>query len=39
MTDLNTELAEQDPWLSQDGRHILFASNRNGPMRIYECRR
>jgi Tol biopolymer transport system component len=40
LSELNAPLtSEQDPWLSQDGRHLLFASNRNGPMRIYECRR
>ena len=39
ITELNADLSEQDPWISQDGRHILFASNRDGRMRIYECRR
>jgi Tol biopolymer transport system component len=37
--DLNTVASEEDPWVSQDGRHILFVSDRDGRNRIYEARR
>ena len=38
--ELNTaDSSEGDPWVSQDGRHILFASDRSGRNRIYEARR
>jgi Tol biopolymer transport system component len=37
--DLNTGFSEEDPWMSQDGRHILFVSDRDGRRRIYEARR
>jgi Tol biopolymer transport system component len=38
--ELNTgDSSEGDPWLSEDGRHILFASDRSGRNRIYEARR
>src|SRR4029077_1182020 len=30
VTELNTSASEEDPWVSQDGRHILFVSDRNG---------
>jgi len=37
ITELNTtDYTEEDPWISEDGRHILFTSNRNGRNRIYE---
>jgi Tol biopolymer transport system component len=36
LIELNTELAEGDPWLSPDGRHIVFMSDRDGPSRLYE---
>jgi Tol biopolymer transport system component len=36
---LNTSASEEDPWVSQDGRHIVFVSDRNGRKRIYEARR
>jgi hypothetical protein len=39
VTELNTSYSEEDPWVSQDGRHILFVSDRSGHMRIYEARR
>jgi Tol biopolymer transport system component len=39
MTELNTTYTEEDPWLSQDGKHILFVSDRSGHLRIYEARR
>jgi Tol biopolymer transport system component len=39
LSDLNTGASEEDPWLSQDGRHILFVSDRDGRRRIYEARR
>jgi hypothetical protein len=37
--ELNTPYTEEDPWLSQDGKHILFVSDRSGHSRIYEARR
>ena len=38
--ELNTaDSSEGDPWLSEDGRHIVFASDRSGHNRIYEARR
>jgi Tol biopolymer transport system component len=38
ITGLNTtDFSEEDPWLSEDGRHILFTSNRDGRYRIYEA--
>ena len=37
--DLNTAASEEDPWVSQDGRRILFVSDRDGRSRIYEARR
>jgi Tol biopolymer transport system component len=37
MTELNTSSTEEDPWLSQDGKHILFVSDRSGHRRIYEA--
>ena len=39
ISELNTAASEEDPWLSQDGRHILFVSDRDGRSRIYEARR
>jgi hypothetical protein len=39
ITELNTAHTEEGPWMSQDGKHILFASDRSGHMRIYEARR
>jgi hypothetical protein len=39
LSDLNTGSSEDDPWMSQDGRHILFVSDRDGRSRIYEARR
>jgi Tol biopolymer transport system component len=37
ISDLNTSASEEDPWISQDGRHILFVSDRGGRSRIYEA--
>lgn len=38
--ELDTDSWEGDPWVSQDGRHILFVSDRtDGISRIYEARR
>ncbi len=38
LASLNTpDYWEGDPWLSQDGTHILFVSDRNGFARIYEA--
>jgi len=35
-TELNSN-DENDPWLSDDGRHILFDSDRSGQIKIYEA--
>jgi hypothetical protein len=37
--ELNTSSNEEGPWMSQDGTLILFASDRSGPMRIYQASR
>jgi hypothetical protein len=37
--ELSTDAWEGDPWLSEDGHHIYFMSDRNGHSRIYEARR
>jgi len=37
MTELNTALSEGDPWLSNDGRHVVFTSNRDGVSQLYEA--
>jgi Tol biopolymer transport system component len=39
ISELNTSYNEDGPWMSQDGTVILFASDRNGPSRIYEASR
>jgi hypothetical protein len=40
IAELNTPLAlEEDPWVSPDGRHMFFASNRTGTEGIYEASR
>jgi Tol biopolymer transport system component len=39
LDELNTAAWEYDPWVSQDGRHVLFVSSRDGRSRIYESRR
>jgi Tol biopolymer transport system component len=35
--ELNTSFTEESPWVSQDGKHILFTSDRSGHRRIYEA--
>jgi len=36
--ELNTpDHTEEDPWVSQNGRHIVFVSDRSGRSRIYEA--
>ena len=38
-TELNVN-DDSDPWLSNDGSHIVFDSRRGGgPIKIYEARR
>lgn len=38
ISELDTESWEGDPWMSQNGRHILFVSDRtDGVSRIYEA--
>lgn len=38
ITELNTPgSSEEDPWVSQNGRHIVFVSDRTGRRRIYEA--
>jgi hypothetical protein len=40
ITELNTALyIEEDPWVSADGHHVFFASNRDGTEGIYEASR
>jgi len=37
--ELNSDSTEEDPWMSQNGRHVLFVSDRSGRKRIYEATR
>ena len=39
ITELNTPALDQDPWISPDGRHLFFASARDGAIAIYESTR
>lgn len=40
VSELNTpDYSEEDPWVSQNGRHVLFVSDRSGRRRIYEAAR
>jgi hypothetical protein len=39
MSELNTASSEEGPWMSQNGQHIVFVSDRSGHKRIYEARR
>ena len=39
MTDLETPMNDDDPWLSSDGRVMFFASDRSGNFEVYEVRR
>jgi len=39
LAELNTAASEEDPWVSQNGQHMLFVSDRDGRRRIYEARR
>jgi len=34
---VNTAQDERDPWLSPDGRHLFFSSDRDGTLNIYEA--
>lgn len=38
-SELNSLQDEGDPWLSDDGRYIIFSSSRSGVSRLYEARR
>jgi hypothetical protein len=37
LDELNTEGDERDPWLSPDGKHLFFSSDRDGTLNIYEA--
>jgi Tol biopolymer transport system component len=39
LSEINTSSGERDPWLSSDGKHLFFASNRGGEYSIYEATR
>ena len=39
LTELNSSSVEADPWVSADGHHIVFVSNRSGVFQIYEASR
>lgn len=39
LDELNSEFEEQDIWLSPDGRHVIFASDRAGDYDVYESER
>ena len=32
-----TNNVERDPWLSPDGKHLFFSSDRDGTLSIYEA--
>jgi WD40 repeat protein len=37
LTSVNTSDDERDPWLSPDGKHLFFSSDRDGTLSIYEA--
>jgi hypothetical protein len=37
LLSVNTSQDERDPWLSPDGRHLFFSSDRDGTLDIYEA--
>jgi hypothetical protein len=37
LDELNTTGDERDPWLSPDGKHLFFSSDRDGTLNIYEA--
>lgn len=37
LVELNSPMSEGDPWLSNDGRHIVFSSDRSGISQLYEA--
>jgi hypothetical protein len=39
LSELNTASDERDPWLSPDGNHFFFSSDRDGTLNIYEAER
>jgi Tol biopolymer transport system component len=39
LDEINSIDYEEDPWVSEDGSTLYFASARNGPMRIYMATR
>jgi len=39
LDELNSAFDEQDIWLSPDGHHVIFASNRTGDYDVYEAER
>jgi hypothetical protein len=39
IAELNTDSSDSDAWLSDDLRHIVFASDRSGDWEIYEALR
>jgi hypothetical protein len=38
LSSVNTSADERDPWLSPDGQHLYFSSDRDGTLDIYEAR-
>jgi hypothetical protein len=39
MASLNSLSLDADPWLSADLSHVMFTSDRDGVLRIYEAYR
>jgi Tol biopolymer transport system component len=37
LVEHNSPMSEGDPWLSNDGRHIVFSSDRSGISQLYEA--
>jgi len=39
ITEINTGMSEQDPWISPDGHRLLFSSDRGGSNQLWEATR
>lgn len=39
LAELNSTATDWDPWISEDGRYLMFGSDRSGNHEIYEASR